>query len=329
MNAFTWRAKRRKWLGYVPYAALLVIVVIPMTVIAGLLAARTGMFRLHGAPDPKQTSVFLTFIGGGLGTAATVLGMLFTWQHNRRERYRLGLDTVLKSLESLDPDTPPKVAGVLASMILLGQPRVALRVLAPAWKREEVDADTATWLIGQILAGDSEWRGSRDGDPVDQPAVIEAAVLLREHADELTKDKPGSYCFPGYFHDKWKTKPKLPGEAKEQLLIAMGTMLASRGKDWWECDGHPPMWPTEILELCARNDRDRTIRSAASVLFGELNLHFPDDFKSHFEDEPDVLDGILRTSREAATDPDLDEFTSLANRIREAWAPKFLAEAVE
>jgi hypothetical protein len=78
----------------------------------------------------KQRSVqaFLAFIGGGLATAATVMASLLTWQHNKRAERQLELDTVVKGLESL-PDGEARVAGAIATMVLLGQQPVAMRVL--------------------------------------------------------------------------------------------------------------------------------------------------------------------------------------------------------
>lgn len=320
MGGFFRPAVRRRWLGYLPYLGLGFLIVLPLWVMAVLLAVRAGMFRLSGTPSSEQTSVFLTFIGGGLATAATVLGALFTWQHNKRERRRLVMDTVIRSLESLQVGKP-RVVGVLSSIIQLGQPRVALRVLAPMWELGQVDDETATWLIGQVLAPGSGRMGTGDGDLIDQATVEEAAALLREHADTLTKDNERSLSFPGHFKDEWRTDPELPRDAKLQVLMAMGTMLASRGKGWWGCDGHPPSWPTVILESCVRSDSDPGVRSAAAVLLRELHFHFQDDLERYFKDEPEFLAGLLRTGREAAGKADFAEFASLARAIRAKWAP--------
>jgi hypothetical protein len=319
MSRFFGRAARRRWLGYLPYLGLGLLIVLPLWVMATLLAIRAGMFRLSGTPSSAQTSVFLTFIGGGLATAATVLGALFTWQHNRRERHRLVMDTVIRSLDCLEGES--RVVGVLSSIILLSQPRVALRVLAPLWKMGQVDDETATWLIGKVLNPDTALMGTGDGDPIDRATVEEAAVLLREHAASLTNEGERSFSFPGYFKDKWGTEPGLPPDAKAHMLIAMGTMLASRGKDWWGCDGRCPKWPTQVLVQCARSDPDPEIKSAAAVLLTELYSHFPDDFKSSFEDMPEILQSILRDGSETAASGGSGEFVSLAGDIRAKWTP--------
>jgi hypothetical protein len=63
------------------------------------------------------------------------------------------------------------------------------------------------------------------------------------------------------------------------------------------------------------------------VLLTELNSHFPDDFKSGFEDVPEVLADILRNGREAAANAGFGEFVSLARNINEKWAGTVTASA--
>lgn len=237
---------------------------------AAIMAIRAGMFSISGKPQDDQINVFLTFIGGGLATAATVLGALFTWEHNRRERRRLGLDTAINSLSYLNKGAQPQVAGVLASMMLLGQPHIAIRVLAPAWDEKQVEAGTATWLIGQVLPGGRARAGIADGDLADNTVMSEASALLLRHAEELTGEQPRSYCFPDQFFQQWRTKPKLPKQIKIYLLAVAGRMLASRDMHWWWRDGHPPDWPTGMLEECAIFDDDEEIRWSATILLSVL-----------------------------------------------------------
>lgn len=312
----------RSW-TWVSYAILFLFIVLPLLVMAALLAIRADMFGVTGTPDSEQTRLFLTFIGGGLATAATVLGALFTWQHNNRERHRLGIQAVIESLASMSVDAPPRVAGVLASMVLLGHPRIAIRMLAPAWEAHKVDPGTATWLIGQVLAPGKAQADHLDGDRADPAAVEEAAVLLREHAGELTERRPRSFNFPGYFQHAWLTEPELPEEAKRQLLIAIGLMLASRGKDWWCPQGFPPRWPISVLAECASRDSDDDIKKAAAVLFRALYFYFPDRISasSLFNRDPHGLESILADGAKAEKDDDFQEFASLATQISRAWGP--------
>jgi len=309
------------WLAWLCYAGLLIFIVLPLWVMAALLAVRLGMYSLAGVPSTAQTSAFLTFIGGGLATSATVLGVLFTWQHNRQERHRLGLQAVIDSLESLNANTPPRVAGALASMVLLGHPRVAIRMLAPAWQAHQVDASTATWVIGQVLAPDRRETHGTDGDGADPPAVQEAAVLLSEHAGTLTKSQPGSYDFPGHFLDTWRTHPELPADARRHLLIAMGTMLASKNRDWWCPGGLPPAWPTLVLVECAQEDSDEELRSAAALLVGEIYRYFPWRFRksARFRGNLDKLDSVLLAGAAARMEERFQDFSRLGDQMTQMW----------
>jgi hypothetical protein len=312
----------RSW-SWVSYGVLFLFIVLPLLVMAALLAIRADMFDVTGTPDAEQTRLFLTFIGGGLATAATVLGALFAWQHNNRERHRLGIQAVIESLGSMSVDAPPRVAGVLASMVLLGHPRVAIRMLAPAWQAHQVDPGTATWLIGQVLAPGKGQTNQLDGDRADPAAVEEAAVLLREHAAELTQSSPRSFDFPGYFQHAWRTEPELPEEARRQLLVAIGLMLASRDKDWWCPEGFPPRWPISVLAECANRDSEEDIKKSAAVLFCSLYCYFPHRIRasSLFRHDPRGLESILADGAEAEKNDDFQEFTSLAKQITEAWGP--------
>lgn len=322
ISGFTGRLRRNaSWPARAAYGALFVLVMLPLYVMAALLAIRAGMFRVTGTPGGAQTSTFLTFIGGGLATAATVLGGLFTWQHNRQERHRLGLQTVIDSLGSLAVGSKPRVAGVLASMVLLGHPRVAMRMLAPAWEAGEVDADTATWLIGQVLAPDQRGTSSTDGDSIDPAAVREAATVLMDHVGDLTKPPPRKFSFPGHFLGSWSADPELPGDVRKQLLLVMGTMLASRDMDWWCPGGFPPNWPTTVLVECAREDPARELRSAAALLISVMYRYFPERFRrsSLFRNDPSALDTILENGQTAGASDKFQEFAQIGKQITRAW----------
>jgi hypothetical protein len=309
--------KSRNW----PYLALLVFIILPLLWIAYSLAVRASMFGFSNAPSSNapssdQVKLFLTFIGGGLATAVTMFAALFTREHNIRERRRLRLETVLKSLDSLPAETSPRMAGVLSTMVLLGQQRIAIRVLEPAWENGSVDPGTATWLIGQVLTGASSYGDPLDGDRTDMAAINEAAVLLVNHANQLTDEH--MYYFPGYFLERWRTEKELPTSAKNYLLIAMGRMLTSRDKDWWSPGGGPPVWPTKVLVKCAENESVRSIRLSAAVLLAALHDCFPKEFEDSLRS--DRMETILKQADEAvATHSVPREYLSLANKIRSDW----------
>ena len=307
-----WRRVRRtrNW----PYLALLVFIVLPMLWIAYSLAVRSGMFGFSGAPSSEQVKLFLTFIGGGLATAVTLFGALFTREHNIRERRRLRLEAVLKSLESLPVQSQARMAGVLSTMVLLGQPRIAIRVLEPAWKDGAVDHGTATWVIGQVLTGEGAYGEPSEGDCSDEAAINEAAALLANQADQLMDER--MYYFPGHFLRQWSTDRELPAEAKDSLLLAMGRMLASRDKSWWSLDGYPPAWPTAVLLECAESERVPSVRSSAAVLLAALHDCFPQRFADILPARR--LESIRKQAVEAPGSVPAD-YLLLADKIRADW----------
>ncbi|MGW8378170.1 hypothetical protein [Streptomyces sp. ODS28] len=308
------RGVGRNW----PYLLFLVFIVIPLWWMAATLAIRSGVYGFSGRPDPAQVKTFLTFVGGGLATAATLFGALITREHNARERRRLGLDTLLKSLDSFSPGTPQRVAAVLSTMILLGHPRVVLRVLEPAWKAEEVDHATATWCIGQVLAGaETSSTGRRDARA--DPVINEATVLLRSHTHQLTDRATGGLFFPGDFLSGWRGD--LPHTAKNDLLLAMGETLLSQDKRWWCPGGAPPHWPTRVWMKCAEQDPDPDIRLSAAVLVDALCSCFPQQMTAH----PAFRDRVARLLRQAETVTGRPhgsipgDCALLAHKITEEW----------
>jgi len=300
-----------------PYLALLVCIILPLLWIAFSLAIRSGMFRLSGAPNSDQLKLFLAFIGGAFATAATVVAALFTREHNERERQRLRLETVIKILDSLPTETQPRMAGLLSTMVPLGQQRIAIRVLEPAWERGDVDHGTATWLIGQVLTSYGTHAEQVDGDRLDEAAIVEATLLLAKHADQLTDVATGAFYFPGHFLRHWRTESKLPRKAKDNLLRAIGRMLLSGGKGLWSPQGDPPEWPTVVLVECAQKEPDPVIRSSAAVLLAALNECFPNQFKKHLTRHR--LESILNDATKAAERSVDKEYLSLAGRIRKDW----------
>jgi hypothetical protein len=316
-RVWKWARLGHNWL----YLLFMVIIVVPLLTMAVSLALRAGMVSgvpRSNAPSSGQIELYLTFVTGGLASAATLLAALFTRDHNMRERRRLRLETVLKSLDALPAQTLPRIAGVLSAMVLLGHQRVAVRVLEPLWERGEVDPGTATWLVGQVLAGDRTYDDANDADRVDEAAINEAAALLASHVDQLTDKR--MYYFPGHFLRQWLTDKELPYSAKDDLLLTMGKMLVSQGKDWWSPHGDLPLWPTIVLVECAEHDRVRSIRSAAAVLLAALY----DRFREQFEEllAPRQLKRILKRAAQAtAAHAVASEYLAVADTIRNHWEP--------
>jgi hypothetical protein len=307
---WAWRHIRTSW----PFI-ILAAVIAPLLWMATSVAVRAGLFELSGAPTAAQLGALLTFFGTSLGTVATVFAALLTRAHNARERQRLRLETVIKSLEALPEQAEQaRLAGVLSTMVLLGQERLAMRVLHPAWDAEMVDDGTATWLLGQVLAGKRS-QDATDGDRVDEEAVREAAVLLLSHAGRLTAEKAGHYYFAGHFMRQWRTRNNLPPQVKLDVLQAMGEMLVDRGRDWWSQEGELPYWPTIVLLECARKDPHRGVRSSAAVLLAALRDSFPQEFGQRVPGKR--MESILTRAEKAPSVP--AEHRKIAADIRRDW----------
>ena len=136
--------------------------------------------------------------------------------------------------------------------------------------------------------------------------------MLASHAYQLTDDN--MYYFPGHFLRHWSTDKKLPYSAKDNLLLAMGRMLASRDKDWWSPDGGPPAWPTEVLIECAEKEDAKPIQSSAAVLLAALHDCFPRQFGEFLS--PARLKPILKQAAEAEVYSVPNEYLSLADEVR-------------
>lgn len=306
------RAAFRTWLGRAPFVVLGLFVLLVLWMAASV-TVRSGLLGFSGPVDPKQVGAFLTFIAAFLGTAATVFGALLTRAHNAREQQRLRLDSVIKSLESIPPAASrARLAGVLSTMALLGHHRVAIRVLNPAWKQGEVDAATATWVIGQVLTG-AKPEAAKGDEGFDLIAVKEAATVLYIRAGKLTERKPGHYAFPGHFLRQWRTEHELPEEVKEFLLLTIGRMLAGRDRSWWAPHGELPDWPVDVLMDCAEHERVRSVRSSAAVLLEAMRHQFPKEFADFSPRE------LALVSARANEGPVLAEIREFADHIRDRW----------
>lgn len=262
------RVSGARWVrGSWSYLVLLFVIVLPLLWMAVVLAVRSGMFDLSGtAPGADTTGVFATFIAGGLATAGTLFAALLTYTHNKRAGLHLQLDTVIKSLDSLAAGKKPRVAGAIATMVVLGHQAVAMRVLDPAWEEGEVDPATATWLIDQVLQNEHR----------DDVAAREAAAILAKHAAHLVDPAlHGMIYFPDHYTSGWNGKAVPPKEARLSLLKAMTKALTSQPKSWWLSTGQPMLWPGRVFLRCAAEDVDPSVRTSAAVLLDAVCHCFP------------------------------------------------------
>jgi hypothetical protein len=287
---------------------------VPLLWIAIVVAVRAELFN-PAASANLDVGALLTFVGATLGTAATVFAALLTSGHNARERQRLRLDTVVRSLESLPENAiESRTAGVVSTMVLLGQERIAMRVLLPAWDAKQVDPGTATWLVDQVLTGAP--RSTADGDRVTEAARSEAADLLVLHAKELAEEQTGRVHFPGSIHDKWTSSKPLPTKVKLDVLEAIGLMLASREKSWWSSSGNLPRWPTGVLLDCVRTEPDPKVRDSAALLLDAMRDCFP-KFAQQIHDSGSIR--TLATDYRALMTEIPTAHARIAEEIRKNW----------
>ena len=192
----TTRPSVGQYIGRLTWLAFFLLVVLPLYAIAVGACIRSGLFRFNGASfNNDQLKAIWTFLAAGLATGATVLGALLTKSHNDRTlafqsesehrqevlagetNDRLTLDAVTKVLNLIymDEGYSPKgaIAGGLATLVQLGHPIVAMRVLAAVLRDTAVDYETAAWLISQVLKSQKT-----TGTPADLAASKEAYPKL-------------------------------------------------------------------------------------------------------------------------------------------------------
>lgn len=247
------------------YITLVLFIIIPLFWMAAALAIRSGLFwgnppeGVQANAVSDQVKTFLVFIGGGLATTATFIAALLTREHNRLESRRLSLDTTIKDLDAIE-DSQARVAGVLTSMVKLGHPDVAMRILDPIWTANEVDSATATWLIDQVF-----------NIEYSRTASHEASSLLRAHSAALAEPQPGFSAWPDKLRRHWNKR--IPPLAKKNVLYALIELLVSRKVSWWNfTSATGSNWPVELIEQ-ATHDNDPTIRAAAQEIFRTCQSH--------------------------------------------------------
>lgn len=254
--------------------AFILLLVVPLYLLIAMVLIRSDLlsFRDDEFTD-EQFKALWTFIGAGVAAIATILGAILTKSHNDRslavqadaERRknvleneasdRMRLDTVVQGIGLIATDGKyaprPVVAGGLATLVELGHPPIAMRVLAAALDDDGVDSETATWLINKGLVG--KWQG----------AVESSASLLNRHARKFTDSSaPGFFSWPDGVTASWIVG--LSPNAALNVLNGLIELLLSQPKDWWEGSWG---WVMFTLDEAVRLDRDgRTKANAATWL---------------------------------------------------------------
>ncbi len=287
-------ASRTQWILGV---AFLVLLVLPLYALTAVVVARSGILRLSGGDlTDEQFKSMWTFIASGLATCATVLAAILTKSHNDRSLAlqadaeahkqladlqkheidvqkqaledeaadRLKLETVIAGLKLMSSDGKPSkavTAGGLATLVRLGHPLVAMRVLTAALDgNDEVDADAAAWVLDQGLRGRAT-----------EETREEAAALLYQHASTFTDIEPGFFHWPSSVDRKWEID--VSPNAGYCILSGLVELLVSRTFEWWD---NTWQWSIFTLDEAMRNDSVASSQAGAATLATEL-LNFVHD----------------------------------------------------
>jgi hypothetical protein len=308
-----------------PWLALAVLLIIPLYALTISFAIRSGIFDFSDRDISNEEFRGLwAFIAAGIGTAATIIGVLLTKSHNERtlafqedlearklaaqkeSDTRLALETVVRGLELLvvgDGTYAPKarIAGSLATLVHLGHPAIAMRTLAVVWEEDRVDVRTACWLISEVF---------RTGSEVSRN---EAAILLLQHADSLTiKAQPNYYAWPDVLVDEWLTD--LPVEARLRILTAFVKVVLSQELPWWASR----WWFFAYLDEVVQRDPDPAVTDSAVQLLRAFfhAIPTPSGILISWQSGWKSLDEIKeRAGKHVGAGRSLDIFRPLIDRI--------------
>ena len=284
MNAPEDSGSTRKPTGRWAWIAFFVLLVLPIYLVAVTVCIRSGLFHFAGGNlSADQYKALWSFLAAGLAAAATTLGALVAKAHNDRsfvlqteseERQkvlgtdtnaRLKMDTVINCLAVVCPggQYAPKAAaaGGLAVLVQLGHPIIAMRTLSAALRDNAVDADTATWLIGQVLTSDTTMGSQMDLET----AKSEGVAILGEHISILTwQELPGFYCWPSPLSGRWH--PGLGPNTATNALYFLAQLLVSRPVAWWTADGNSYSWVLCTLDEAVQHEPNDEVKRFAANL---------------------------------------------------------------
>ena len=350
----TTRPSVGQYIGRLTWLAFFLLVVLPLYAIAVGACIRSGLFRFNGASfNNDQLKAIWTFLAAGLATGATVLGALLTKSHNDRTlafqsesehrqevlagetNDRLTLDAVTKVLNLIymDEGYSPKgaIAGGLATLVQLGHPIVAMRVLAAVLRDTAVDYETAAWLISQVLKSQKT-----TGTPADLAASKEeAANLLVTYASNFTDSASdsGVSSWPDSVTAQWPTG--LSRNAGINIVKASILLLVSQSKKWWSSGGYTYTWILYTFDEVVLRDPNSDVRLAAAILGLALLEVTDEDIISGIDDGRDkdkvaadmasVVDGDQRW---AAVDPLREKILAWGKGQAAAGAPPSLPTPV-
>lgn len=253
----------------VPWLALLFLVIIPILLFSVLIGVRSGLFHSSDKPlTSNELKAFWTFAGVGVTAAVSVTGYMITNSQEKKNQYRLALDTTVSGLQLIMNQErtgyAPKaaIAGALATLINLNQPTIAMRALSAAWRDEAIDSASAVWLVSEVIR-------TNDGK-----IQLEAARLLNEQAGILCGDNPGESSWPPTLYEQWI--PSMPLDARIFIICALLKSLMSKPLPWWdEVEGIG--WAIATLDEAILKDSSPYVKSIAANVLDVLLKSVPED----------------------------------------------------
>jgi hypothetical protein len=231
---------------------------------------RSHLFDL-GAPIANSALPALwSFVGAGIGASVALIVAVFTWSYNRRtqelardaenrqraaeERLRheavAGFLSVLTT-DAGNPAGPAQTVGAVHALKGLGHSYLALAIVETTAQRKYLDGSEVARLISLFL---------NDGEEAECKT---AAGLLRDLAGDLAGEAPRSFEWPDAVYERWRQD--LPIDARIDIVVALGILLASRGRDWWEGG---LSWAVHLLLGALNVDPDMHLRGGAAELAG-------------------------------------------------------------
>lgn len=260
-------ARRLGWLGVALIMAWLGLVSVALVI-------RTGLFDFDS--DFSAGNVMAAawaFVGSGLAAVVALVGALFTSSYNHRTlqlaqeaEVRQRHEAVAALLRVLGGDAekgtgPTSVQITAAILTLRGLQHfdAARGILEGTIYDGTLHPVSAASLISKFL----ESNNSLDR--------LEATRLLRVAAVGWTSKNDGTFQWPRSVRQEWPED--FTHEEKTNLLVAIGSILLSQDRDWWNGKRD---WAVNLLDE-ATKDGEESVRNGAAKLLDPLLASFASD----------------------------------------------------
>jgi hypothetical protein len=316
----------RRLFPWIAIGTLLAIVLGGVLAVGVSVALRSHLFDWNAPIGSKELTALWSFVGAGIGAAVALLVAVFTWSYNNRtnelakeaesrqraaeERMRheavAGFLSVLTT-DAGHPAGPAQTVGTVHALKGLGHSSLALAIVETTVQRKDLDGHAAARLISLFLDESSE----------DEKKT--AAGLLRDVAGDLADTLPRTFEWPDAVYRSWRQD--LPSDARIDIIVALGTLLASRNRSWWEGG---LSWAVHLLLDALSSDPDSNLRGGAAELLKVILESFNDSGTSlrHTGRVVTVREGLnsirVHSDKCGIAYVDISEVTE---KVRAKWNP--------